>query len=80
MCVFVKAFEHHARNMRLPRTVVTRHPMGRPMGAPGDQDRHDAVISKALELLEEATGPGAAEELDARYRAPQRERYAPSAA
>ena len=37
--------------MGLPRTVITQHPMGRPLGAPGDEERQRAVLTRALNLL-----------------------------
>lgn len=52
--IYVKAFAFHARNLRLARTVVTRHFMGRPLGAPGDVERHREVMRTALGLLESA--------------------------
>ena len=68
VAIFVKAFRFHAENMKLPRTLVTRHPMSRPMGAAGDQGRHELVLSRALSLLERAQSGGAVEELDLDYR------------
>jgi hypothetical protein len=53
--VFVRAFRHVAEVMRLPRTVITHHPMGRPLGAPGDRDRQRGVIAAALDLLDSAS-------------------------
>jgi len=52
--VFVRSFRHVAEWMGVPRTVITRHPMGRPMGAPGDRPRQTAVLNAALDLLEAA--------------------------
>ena len=66
--IFVKSFAHVAERMFLARTVVTRHPMGRPLGAPFDHDRHRLVTRAALELLEQAEGPGAVTEIDEAYR------------
>ncbi len=63
MCVFVRAFRHVAEHMALPRTVITRHPMGRPFGAPGDGARHRLVVAAALDLLETADGPRSRVEL-----------------
>ncbi len=57
VCVFVRAFRHVAENMALARTVITRHPMGRPFGAPGDHERHRRVVAAALDLLETARAP-----------------------
>ena len=66
--VYVRSFRHVAEQMMLPRTVVTRHPMGRPLGAPGDHERHRLVVGTALRLLEEADSPGTILEIDEPYR------------
>lgn len=55
--VFVRAFRHVADEMRLPRVVVTRHPMGRPLGGAGDHVRHRRVTMAALELFDSAAMP-----------------------
>lgn len=70
MSIYVRAFRHIAEQMKLSRTVITRHPMGRPMGAPGDTARHDAVLHSALGLLETATQYGAILELEELYQLP----------
>ena len=54
--------------MGFPRTIVTRHPMGRPLGPPGDHATQRRVIRAALSLLEEATEGGAMVELEDPYR------------
>ena len=69
MSVFVRAFKHVAEVMRLPRTLITQHPMGRPLGASGDRDRQRRVISSALELLENAPSGATVVELDEPWRA-----------
>jgi hypothetical protein len=66
--VFVRAFRHVAEQMRLARTIVTRHPMGRPLGAPLDHERHREVTFAALDLLERAEEPEAVVELEAPFR------------
>jgi hypothetical protein len=53
--VFVRAFEHRAAQLQVPRTLVTPHLMGRTIGPVGDRTRQRAVVDVALELLEEAT-------------------------
>ncbi|MFO7960069.1 MAG: hypothetical protein R6U94_03870 [Nitriliruptoraceae bacterium] len=53
--VFVRAFEHRAVQLQVPRTLVTPHLMGRTIGPVGDLDRQGAVVEAALGLLEEAT-------------------------
>lgn len=67
--VFVRSFRHVAMQMTLPRTLITRHPMGRPIGASGDEKRHREVIRGALRLFEDATEAGTIVELDAPFRA-----------
>ena len=67
--VMVRSFRHHAERMNIPRTLITRHIMGRTMGAPNDPERQREVVEAALTLLEEATEPGTIRELDAPYRA-----------
>jgi hypothetical protein len=49
--VYVKSFGHIPELMGLSRSVITQHPMGRPLGAPGDGQRQRAVIDMALGLL-----------------------------
>lgn len=49
--VYVKSFGHIPELMGLSRSVITQHPMGRPLGAPGDAQRQRAVIEAALGLL-----------------------------
>jgi len=53
--VFIRAFEHRAVQLQVPRTLVTPHLMGRTIGPVGDRARQRAVVDAALELLEEAT-------------------------
>jgi hypothetical protein len=66
--VLVRAFRHVAEDMRLPRALVTRHLMGRPLGAPGDTERQRRVLLAALQLLEEATEGGTIVEFPDPYR------------
>ena len=68
MVVMVRAFRHRAVEMRLPRTVITNHPMGRPMGPPGGTARQNEVLEAAFRLLEDAEGNGAIVDLDGSYR------------
>jgi len=65
--IAIQAFRHRMKAMALPRVVVTRHPMGRPLGAPGDRARQRATILTALDLLEGAEGAGAIVDLPGRY-------------
>ena len=66
--IAVRSFAHVAREMGYPRAIVTRHPMGRPLGPPGDHATQRRVIRAALGLLEEATAGGAIVELEDPYR------------
>lgn len=50
--VYVSAFGHVPAQMGVARALITPNPMGRPMGAPGDAERHLAVVRHALALLE----------------------------
>ncbi|MFT7476273.1 MAG: hypothetical protein ACI81L_003222 [Verrucomicrobiales bacterium] len=50
--VYVRAFDEHPKLMGLSRTVITDHPMGRPLGRPGDAARQRAVVERALGLLQ----------------------------
>jgi len=68
VAVFVKAFHHIAEDMKLPRTVVTPHPMGRTLGPPGDAQRQRHVVLTALHVLEDAKRGAALTELTEPYR------------
>ena len=62
-----RVFRPTLENMTLPRVVLTPHPMGRPLGAPGDKVRQREVILAALDLLENAQEMGTVVELAGRY-------------
>jgi len=64
----VHAFRDRLTAMRLPRTIITPHPMGRTLGAPGDVEAQKKVILAALDLLENAKSPGEIVDLSGRYR------------
>ncbi|MDK1019660.1 MAG: hypothetical protein QGD89_09695 [Actinomycetota bacterium] len=66
--VMVKAFEHRAREMTLPRTVIVRHPMGRPLGAAFDRVRQSEVVLASFQLIETASESGTIVELPHTYR------------
>jgi hypothetical protein len=51
VAVFVRAFEHVAARLRVPRVLVTPHLMGRTVGPVGDRERQRAVVEAALDLL-----------------------------
>lgn len=48
--VYVHSFAHVPKLMGVGRALITQHPMGRPLGAPGDHDRQASVVRAALEL------------------------------
>ena len=49
--IYVSAFGHVPVQMALPRAVIVAHPMGRPLGAPGDSQRHLDITRLALAQL-----------------------------
>ena len=53
--VYVRAFAHVPTLMGVSRALITEHPMGRPLGRPGDAERQRAVIERALGLLDSQT-------------------------
>lgn len=62
VCIFIRAFRHHAENLKPARTLITRHLLGRTVGPPGDVSRQRHVVEAALGLLENATkGPSIVE-------------------
>lgn len=72
--VAVKAFRPRLEPMKVPRLLLTPHPMGRTLGAPGDRERQRATLLAALRLLETATEGGTIVELTEPYRvAPKRD-------
>ncbi|MEE9416119.1 MAG: hypothetical protein V3V01_12615 [Acidimicrobiales bacterium] len=48
--VYVQSFAHIPRFMGISRALITQHPMGRPLGAPGDYERQAAVVAAAIDL------------------------------
>jgi hypothetical protein len=54
--------------MSLPRLVLTPHPMGRVLSAPGDTAQQRTILLVALELLQTATEGGTVLELPGTYR------------
>lgn len=66
--VMVKAFEHRAREMNMPRALIVKHPMGRPMGAAGDTERQHEILRAAFDLASSATDNGAVVEFPKAFR------------
>lgn len=60
-------FHDRLAAMKLPRTVITHFPMGRPLGAPGDFETQREVILSALDLLENTNEGGIIRKIPARY-------------
>jgi hypothetical protein len=52
--IYVEAFRHRAITLQVPRALVTRFPMGRNRGAPGNAAQHLRILRAALGLLEYA--------------------------
>lgn len=71
VAIYIEAFRHHALNMKVPRAVITRHPLGRTIGAPFDADRQRQVVETALYLLETARANGTVVDSPGRYRLSQ---------
>lgn len=65
--IAVKAFAFRMGKMTVPRLVKTPHPMGRPLGAPGDKARQRDCILAALKLLEDAKQGGTVYEMPGTY-------------
>ncbi|MGR8918108.1 MAG: glycine reductase, partial [Gammaproteobacteria bacterium] len=42
----------------VPRFLFTDYPLGNPCGRPYDADGQDAIMGAALDLIEQADGPG----------------------
>ena len=69
VAIYVQAFRHVAEEMKVPRALITRHPVGRTLGAPGDVARQREVLLAALALLDNAKNGAAIAEFDKPYRA-----------
>jgi hypothetical protein len=65
--IAVRAFRDHLAKMTLPRVVTTPYPMGRPLGAPGDDQSQRESILSALDLLESAGQVGTILDLTGSY-------------
>ena len=56
--IAVNAFENRLRKMAVPRVLITPFLMGRPLGKPGDYNTQQAIVTKAVTLLEAAEKGG----------------------
>lgn len=50
--IYISAFGHVPAQMSVARALITPHPLGRTLGAPGDNERQIAVLTAALELFQ----------------------------
>ena len=66
--VYIRAFVHQARLLKLPRALITQHILGRTLGAPHDHTGQREVVRAALSLLEDGSSPGTVVEFQAPYR------------
>ena len=71
--IAVRAFQATMAQMTLPRALMTPHIMGRPLGAPGDRERHRETILAALDLFRSAAQVGTVAELSGQYHPARRE-------
>jgi hypothetical protein len=65
--IAVESFAFRMEKMALPRLIKTPHPMGRPLGAPGDKRRQRDCLLAALNLLEDAKQGGAVYRMPGSY-------------
>lgn len=60
----------------IPRLAAIEHPFGQTMGRPGDRDTQRAVLSAALEAMEEMSTPGSIRHLPFEWTGPMKEALA----
>ncbi len=65
--IAVQSFATRMEMMTLPRVLLTPHPIGRPLGPPGDRERQRETILAALDLLETASEAGTIVDLPGAY-------------
>lgn len=58
VAIYIRAFRHHAVNLKVPRVLVTPHLLGRTVGRPRDTQGQRRVVREALRVLERAEAPG----------------------
>jgi hypothetical protein len=68
VAIYVEAFAHYAEAMKVPRTLIVPHPMGRPVGPPGDSERHLDVVRAALAMIDEVSEGGVMSTMPGAYR------------
>ena len=64
----IQAFRPRMEVMKLPRVLFTPYLLGRPVGAPGDDEGQRAAVKTALDLLSQANGGGTIAEFAGQYR------------
>ncbi len=70
VAIFIRAFRHQAEFLKVPRTLITPHLMGRTVGPPGKVERQRQVVRAALDLLAHADHPGSIVEFPDRREQP----------
>lgn len=66
--IMVRAFEHRAYQLSMPRALIVDNPMGRPLGAAHDVDRQHEVLAAAFDLLESGAESATVVEFPKKYR------------
>ncbi len=56
--VIVTMMPYWSERIGAPRTLAVEFPLGHPIGWPGDREMQMTVCRAAVQLLEEAAGPG----------------------
>ncbi|HAL48864.1 MAG: hypothetical protein CL694_03685 [Chloroflexi bacterium] len=67
VCAYIRAFRHQTQRIKPARTLITKHMLGRTIGAPGDVARQTSVVKAALDMLETATEVGTIREFPETY-------------
>jgi hypothetical protein len=65
--IAVRSFRTRLEQLVLPRVVLTPHPLGRPLGPPGESEQQLKVLQAGLDLLENAKQGGVMVELESYY-------------
>ena len=71
--VMVTMMPFWAEKMGTPRTLGVEVPFGHPLGMPGDREMQMMIIRAALSLLQDASGPGAARDVEVEWPRPSDE-------
>ena len=66
--IMSRVFKHRTAAMNPARTLLTPHPMGRPLSAPFDSEKQKDVLKAGFGLLESATSGGTIVEYEKPYR------------